>query len=675
MAEGIVYLDVDDEITSAAQRIRSASGTKIALVVPYGSRIATSRMNFRLLSREALVSNKRLSIVSGDAGSRSLAASAGLPVFGSVGEYETSIAKPREPGGADGGAIGAVGAIGAAGAGAAGAGAAGAASPLAASETVVAPAETGDPAVPARKSQRPKRPLPDAAPGPGSIPDHDPDETATIETGLPPEAAAAAAAGAAATTGAGAVDPSAFERLAPWRPMHEVVPRGAGDADLARDLDGPRSVGLPPLLSRRLRAPVLAGLGVVGLAAIVVAVGAYLFLPSASIRLTPRREPIGPIQISVAADPEATAVDEANGVVPAVRLDVPVEAANTFTTTGTHVELSPASGSVTFQSYDFQAQNTIDSGSIVATEGGIRFRTLATVTLPKATLIIPPGRIEPSSRSVRVQAVRDGSAGNVPANAIRVVPEGEDPVALTVNNPDPTDGGARTETPEVTKAEVDKAVAAVRSDLQDAFDAAIAGGAGAPAETTLFAETAVLGEVTTDGDPQSFVGTAAKTFDVKMTAQGTVLAVDPRPVDSIAAARLADEVGAGHRLVDGSVDIVVGEGSVGEDGQITFEATARATRVAIVDAGPLRDLVKGRSAADAKAALAPYGEAVVTLWPDWVSAVTSMDSRLEVTIVDGPGGAAPKPSSSGPATRSSVSPAASRGAAASASSAPPSTTP
>src|SRR3954452_19005501 len=91
MAEGIVYLDVDDEITSAASRIRTSAGSRVALVVPYGSRIATSRMNFRLLSREAMVSNHRLSIVSGDAAARSLAASAGLPVFGTVGEYESSL--------------------------------------------------------------------------------------------------------------------------------------------------------------------------------------------------------------------------------------------------------------------------------------------------------------------------------------------------------------------------------------------------------------------------------------------------------------------------------------------------------------------------------------------------------------------------------------------------------
>src|SRR5512143_791010 len=133
MAEGIVYLDVDDEITSAASRIRTAPGTKLALVVPYGSRIATSRMNFRLLSREALVSNRRLSIVSGDAAARSLAASAGLPVFATVGEYESSLAQPAEGGartGAGGGPAATTGR----------AEAAALAADLAASETVVASA-------------------------------------------------------------------------------------------------------------------------------------------------------------------------------------------------------------------------------------------------------------------------------------------------------------------------------------------------------------------------------------------------------------------------------------------------------------------------------------------------------------------------------------------------------
>ena len=94
MAAGTFYLDADDEITSAAARIRSSNATKVGLVVPYGSRISTSRMNFRLLSREAVVNNRRLSIIAADPATRALAASAGLPVFATVAEYEAALAGP-----------------------------------------------------------------------------------------------------------------------------------------------------------------------------------------------------------------------------------------------------------------------------------------------------------------------------------------------------------------------------------------------------------------------------------------------------------------------------------------------------------------------------------------------------------------------------------------------------
>ncbi len=85
MATGIVYLDADDEITTAAARVRGVEGRRVLLVLPYGSRVATSRINFRLLSRDALINEKQLAVVAADSATRALAASAGLPVFGSVG--------------------------------------------------------------------------------------------------------------------------------------------------------------------------------------------------------------------------------------------------------------------------------------------------------------------------------------------------------------------------------------------------------------------------------------------------------------------------------------------------------------------------------------------------------------------------------------------------------------
>ena len=94
----ILYLDVDDEITCAAARIRAVTETKVALVLPPGSRLATSRINFRLLAREALERNRVLSIVAADPAARAIAASAGLPVHASVAEYEAEIGPPPTPG-------------------------------------------------------------------------------------------------------------------------------------------------------------------------------------------------------------------------------------------------------------------------------------------------------------------------------------------------------------------------------------------------------------------------------------------------------------------------------------------------------------------------------------------------------------------------------------------------
>ena len=95
----LVYLDVDDEITSAAARIRATPAEQITLVLPYGSRLATSRINFRLLAREATERGKRLDIVCADASARALAAAAGLPVHGSVAAYEASrVGAPAAPG-------------------------------------------------------------------------------------------------------------------------------------------------------------------------------------------------------------------------------------------------------------------------------------------------------------------------------------------------------------------------------------------------------------------------------------------------------------------------------------------------------------------------------------------------------------------------------------------------
>src|ERR1035437_10134568 len=84
----IYYLDADDEVTSAAARIRDSSDSRIALVLSNGSRIATSRINFRLLAGEARHRHKRLAIITSDPSVQSVLRTAELPAYASVGEYE-----------------------------------------------------------------------------------------------------------------------------------------------------------------------------------------------------------------------------------------------------------------------------------------------------------------------------------------------------------------------------------------------------------------------------------------------------------------------------------------------------------------------------------------------------------------------------------------------------------
>ena len=84
----LIYLDADDEITSAAARIRLANADRVALVLPYSSRLATSRINFRLLAREAVERGKQIEVICADASARALAVAAGLIVHPSVAAFE-----------------------------------------------------------------------------------------------------------------------------------------------------------------------------------------------------------------------------------------------------------------------------------------------------------------------------------------------------------------------------------------------------------------------------------------------------------------------------------------------------------------------------------------------------------------------------------------------------------
>ena len=566
----IVYLDVEDEITSAAARIRAAADPRVGLVVPFGSRVATSRINFRLLAREAFVNGKRLDIVAPDASARALAASAGIPVFGSVGEYESALngPEPDDDGATDdrrgGGAAGlAAGAAGAAGA-----------------------------------------------------------------------AAVAGAAGAGPRGAAGTGPRSGTEPIRQARPMPDRTPEE--DAELDAVVHRGREVPVVKPRRRRPGAGLLAGIVVLLVGITIAAVAGFLLLPAADITVTPQVEPVGPIQLTVKADPSATAVDPVNAVIPAQTVTIPVEVSGDFPATGVRVVTTPAKGAVRWKNCDPSSAYTIPKGTLVGTGGGIRFSLDEDVFLPVA-VISGSGtnvNLQCMTSEVAVTATEPGPDSNVPAGTIRVIPARYNRNLITVNNPAPTTGGTKQEFPRVSKNDVNAAMAQLQQQLEAKFQEELKNPANVPAGTTIFPDTAVLGEATPTVDPATLPGTEGTSFTLGLSAEGTVTAVDQTPVQAIAETALKDAVDPGHELVDGSTHITVGEGTVHESGVVEFPVTGSAKQVQPVDAATLLPKVLGLSEADAQAALEPYGEVKIVLWPGFVTTVPSFERRVSLVVAE-----------------------------------------
>ena len=423
-------------------------------------------------------------------------------------------------------------------------------------------------------------------------------------------------------------------------PVPEATPDPALDPILATDspIAASKPAPIPVAKPRRSRGRLGILVGVlllVGIIGGVAAFAGYLLLPSTSITVTPHIEAVGPVTFTVRADPTATSVDEAAAVVPAVTLTIPVSAQAEFPATGKRVERKPAKGAVRWSNCDPTSPYRIPSGTVVRTSGGEGFAINEAVFLPVA--ILSGGgatpKLECQTSEVTVTAVDPGPAGNVDAGTIRVVPASYNRNVIRVNNPRPTSGGSREEFTRISPKDVDAALEQLNKDLQAEFATAVANPSGVPEGTTPFPETAVLGEPVPNPDPASLVGDEVKSFNLELTAEGTVLAADASPAEGIAEQRLAASVADGYELVPDSTSIEVGEGTV-VDGVIEFPVTGSAEQVRPLDAAALERSVLGLPIEDAKAVLAPYGDVVIVPWPDWVTTVPTMEQRVILTIAE-----------------------------------------
>ncbi|HEV2005720.1 MAG TPA: baseplate J/gp47 family protein, partial [Candidatus Limnocylindrales bacterium] len=284
--------------------------------------------------------------------------------------------------------------------------------------------------------------------------------------------------------------------------------------------------------------------------------------------------------------------------------------------------------------FDTGGGNTIAAGAIVKTESGIAFQTLETANLPPASIsFFPPFPVSPSTATVPVVAVVSGESGNVPSNTIVVVPKGENKNLTKVTNQDPTSGGTHAESPQISQADVNSAMAKLNVQLAADFDTKIQTALGVPAGTTLFPETKSLGVVTPSVNPKTLLGQQVPTFDLALTAAGTVVGVDASPVKTVAEARLRSRVDPGSTLDAASITIDIGTPTVIGD-TVSFPVTMHGTEIKTVDRATLLASIRGLDLPAARAKLQPYGDVDIRLWPDWVTSIPTNADRVSLTIGD-----------------------------------------
>lgn len=570
-----IYLENDDEITTAIARLRAVTDGEVVLVVPPASRVATSRINFKLLAREANERKLNVAAVSDDPAVRALAVSAGLPTYDTIGAAENALANFREQ------------------------------DRKLAERLSGAPDDAEEPEV----LRLPRPPLwsstrsSDTSVMPAPAPDLPPFE--------PPADSIRNATFAAGRARMGATD----SRFGDTRAM---------DTGLLTEIETRserrrrgRRIPIAPLLVLALLALLIGG----------VAYGAYVLLPTATVTLTPETTTLRLDPFAVTADPGTAVVDPVTGTMPAQSIAVPLHVTDTFTATGTQVSETKATGTVRFRSENTVNAVNVPAGTFVATEDGVEFVTLEAAVVPTADFATST----PGTVNVPVRAVRSGPNGNVPEHTIVLAPRSISSQLVTVNNPAPTTGGARNETAVITQRDYDDAVATLTSRLDHALAVALADPNSVPRGLTAYPATATHDAPTVDQPGDELVGLVAPTFDLALDATGHVLAVNEAVIDDIATARLEAALGPSQQMIGPPPVISFGPGEVA-DGLINYEVAVSVLTYTAPDQQSLVNQVRGKTITEAKSILSAYGMVDIVIWPDFIDRLPDQASRISLTV-------------------------------------------
>ncbi len=385
-----------------------------------------------------------------------------------------------------------------------------------------------------------------------------------------------------------------------------------------------RAVVAPPARGGvGIGAALVLGLAFVGM---VVLLGVLLavFVPTATVTLHPVIYPVS-TTLTVTGSPDLESIDYINLRVPARVVEMELVGNDQLATTALRDEPEArAAGEVVFTNKRSEA-TTVMSDTIVTTSGGttIRFRTIDEVTLP--------GRVGGRARAA-VEAIEPGPSGNVSAYSINRV-EGAMGLQVNVINDAPTQGGGMSQVTYVTNADKDQLrESSLRRMKEEGYESLVVQLTG---EETLPYESLITILLSETYD--KFPGEVADSLGLHMQAlvRGTV--IDRDDVDLLGLRMLQLEVREGFQLLSGETEVSIEEISdVDYDGTLIFEVSAQGQSWVEVDAGEIRQSVRGMEVAEVEEHLARHlslaTDPLIEVYPEWWGRLPWLPFRITVNV-------------------------------------------
>jgi hypothetical protein len=362
--------------------------------------------------------------------------------------------------------------------------------------------------------------------------------------------------------------------------------------------------------------------GVFSTGVLAVLVFFIIFLPSATIYITPTSQPQR-ISIPITVDPSATNVN-ISGIVPAYLVSTTVAGKDELPASGKMtVPEGRASGVVRFTNLT-QSKVQIPEGTMIKTISDPFVRFFITEAGE-----VPAGVGESIDRPVR--ALEGGFAGNLPEDSLQSI-EGPLGLSLSVTNQEPTAGGVDAEKTSATEEDREKLYRQVEESLSVQAMAEIE--TQVPSDGFLISDSLVVAEESIVFDPP--IGKPGANLSLNLEQEYHVYYVKAEDLKKLGALVLDSSLPEGYSPVGSSVVVTpLGMPTVDEGGGITWEFIAERLLAEDIDDMSVITKVLGKTPNSAIKQLSDIkmaGYPKITLSPAWWLFMPSIPMRITVEM-------------------------------------------